>query len=376
MIKNNSNWWDTISGDTIERRDEINTDNFVTQFLRKSLDSGITIKKGFKVGTWAKDFNDKMKAFLTSTGLNAPLFVLNEGLTETFQEVYRTDDSVFFVERGQGKKEKDMDISMEILTTDPKVYSEFQVLSKGLKRQKTKESHVYLIVQRNGGLGLESLGLAGNKIILDNYAPEVVEKFDRVVKDLKSTTPAGRLTIIDGPPGTGKSYLIRALVSSVADCAWVFVPSEMVAGLSGPNLASVLLDYREEGRPIVLVVEDADECLTQRSAQNMSSISTLLNVSDGILGQLVDIRVVCTTNTPFEELDKASKREGRLLERIEVDSLSGEQAAEVYKKLAGQAPDPSVISKNQKYTLANIYALARSGKARIEPERRKAGFLS
>ncbi len=50
----------------------------------------------------------------------------------------------------------------------------------------------------------------------------------------------------------------------------------------------------------MLIVEDADECLVQRGSDNMSTIASVLNISDGILGSILDVRVLATTNAEKE----------------------------------------------------------------------------
>lgn len=120
--------------------------------------------------------------------------------------------------------------------------------------------------------------------------------------------------------------------------------------------------------PIVLILEDADQCLVPRAADNISSISSLLNLSDGILGSLLDIRIIATTNAKQEKMDQAILRDGRLSKRIEVNALEYDQANHIFQRLTqskNALPMKDQRSEmypkqNSKYTLAEIYKLARS----------------
>src|SRR5690606_30039505 len=134
---------------------------------------------------------------------------------------------------------------------------------------------------------------------------------------------------------------------------------------------------------IVLLIEDADACLAPRASDNISSISSLLNCADGILGSMLDIKIVATTNQDRLEFDSALVRPGRLSRHITVGELSAEKATEVYSRLTG--------NDNFKYTeskiLADVYIesdLATGGKVKgskkkintkvVSKKQRRVGF--
>ncbi len=87
--------------------------------------------------------------------------------------------------------------------------------------------------------------------------------------------------------------------------------------------------------PTVLVIEDADHCLSPRDKDNLNAISALLNLSDGIIGSLLDLRVVATTNVKDEEIDPALFRKGRLSAHVNIKNLSEEQARKVWRNIGG-----------------------------------------
>jgi ATP-dependent 26S proteasome regulatory subunit len=104
---------------------------------------------------------------------------------------------------------------------------------------------------------------------------------------------------------------------------------------------------------MVLILEDADEVLAPRENGNLSAISGVLNIGDGIVGSTLDIRIVATTNAKETQLDPAVKRPGRLNVFAHVGKLSPEQCSEIYTRLTGRVGE---FSKS--LVLAEIYQRA------------------
>jgi hypothetical protein len=400
MINSDNKWWSALRAIGLPNKEDLSADSFYIPFIDHALKNEYSVYKHNVSGKpregFAK-FYKNLEELALGAGLR--LFVQeNMVLTDTSvgngAKVYISDTSCLYLSVSRPSSDDDMyglgmrrkrnksqptnpdanySLYIEILSFDKDLSETVAKLRDQLSNSKIEASHVYLAVSRNGQTYFDSVGLGGLALIEENYDASVLEKFKAVVADMHDEMPAGRLTIIDGPPGTGKSFLIRALIKECEHCMFVFIPSEMVASMAGPVLGATLLDYKEEGRPIVLIIEDADECLTKRDRGNMGAISTLLNISAGLLGDLIDIRVVCTTNTKFDELDEAAKRDCRLLEHIEVGEISGYQAQEAFKKLTGE--ESKEISEKANYTLAKVYALAKRGKThKKEVPKRKVGF--
>lgn len=208
------------------------------------------------------------------------------------------------------------------------------------------------------GITLTEIGVGGEELIRENYSPEVLTQFDNALDDLKSEKPKGRLIVLDGPPGTGKTYMVRAFMESAPDAKFLIVPPHLVQKLGDPNMIiSLLRDNAISGRSIVLVLEDADQCLAVRKAKNMASISSILNLSDGIVGSLLDLRILATTNTPGEEFDKALLRKGRLSAHIRVGELDFVTITNIWHRLAGpKIPNPFAGPNQKSVILADVYA--------------------
>lgn len=227
-----------------------------------------------------------------------------------------------------------------------------------------RQGHVFAIVYQGGRLALNSIGNAGIPLVRHNYTPAVMESFDFVVKDLNSSHPSGRIAILEGEPGTGKTHMVRALLLDVPDAMFILVSPDMVTALAGPELLPLLLSHKHSYStgPIVLILEDADRCLVTRQGDNMNSIQSLLNLGDGIMGSMLDLRIIATTNAKKLDMEAAILRPGRLSKRLEVGALDTPTAIGVVKSLLPDNPkaieDERLFAK--KVTLAEAYSVARS----------------
>lgn len=257
----------------------------------------------------------------------------------------------------------------------------FDALCETVKKYLTKVSSAgrfFTIMNDESGMALKNVGVPGVPLQRENYEEEVLEAFDHIVSDLQSSDPCGRCIILDGSVGTGKSYIIRGLIDAVPKCVFVNVSPAMVASLSGPSFVSILLNTHRKysGVPIVIVIEDADEVLAARALDNMSSISSLLNLSDGLLGSSLNIRVLATTNAGHlsnstEGIDEAILRPGRLCRRVHVPKLSPQQAGKIYESLTGEK-----LKFTDDVSIAEVYLTAKTkGKwVPVKDNEKKFGF--
>ncbi len=219
---------------------------------------------------------------------------------------------------------------------------------------------VAMAVVTRGGLQLRELGIVDEPLKRDNYEPQVVAGFEQIVGDLSSKTPPGRLSLLSGPPGTGKSFFMRAVISEAPEAVrFVVLPASAVGSISAPSLLTTLLEEgHSKSHPTCLILEDADRGLAKRGPDNFDEVTDLLNLGDGLLGELADLRVIATTNATRPEIDPAILRPGRLAHRIEFGPLDVERARLVVDREGG---DSSKVTRP--LVLGEAYAVARGEQA-------------
>jgi hypothetical protein len=258
-------------------------------------------------------------------------------------------------------------VDVRVMSENEKFVRETEAYFDEQWAEPERTGHIYAITKYGSQLTLSSLGNAGIPLIVENYTPKVMEDYRYVIKDLQSESPSGRITIMRGFPGTGKSYLIRATLLEVSDAMFVLVSPNMVQDLAGPELLPLLLSYRGGlSGPIILILEDADKCLVKRdeNKENMNSIQSLLNLGDGILGSMLDLRIIATTNAQELHMEEALVRKGRLSRMLEVGPLDPKTAQKIFTRLCPGKNFPvqlngSTNPKDFKVTLADVYGLAR-----------------
>jgi hypothetical protein len=165
----------------------------------------------------------------------------------------------------------------------------------------------------------------------DTFHTQLLERF--------KSDPKG-LVLFHGEPGTGKTYYIRNLIKDLEKIGKhvIYFPPNMVGHLVSPEimtfLASTVMEMAEEGKSCVLLLEDAEPLLVSRGNDGRSDgITNLLNITDGLLNDMLSIQVIATFNTDLKNIDDALLRPERLIARKEFKKLNVEDANNLAKAI-------------------------------------------
>jgi hypothetical protein len=254
--------------------------------------------------------------------------------------------------------EEGNDVCLSVCSRDKEAVAKLvELLKKYSKEYVSNGGKIHTMVHTQQGVAFKVIGTGGVTITRDNYSKSVLEGYDRVVNDLNTKAPAGRISIFNGPAGCGKTYLVKAMLQEVDKAVFIIVPPHLLQSLGDPATIPAVVELRQRNGnvPLVFIIEDADECLATRSAMNMSAISSILNLSDGILGSMLDVRVIATTNAKNADIDKAILRPARLSAHTNFHELSMTQACDIYQRLTGKQAEGIFSGKT---SLAKIYQMA------------------
>lgn len=228
----------------------------------------------------------------------------------------------------------------------------FQDFERFIHIEKGSKVHLF-IKNQYGDYAFEPIdvNIPDNIVLELNYGSRFLET-DKTIKDRLNASKGG-LFMFHGPPGTGKTTYIKYLASQV-NRDFIYIPTTMIETFtSDPNCLSVLIQKPNS----VIILEDAEKAIMKRHGDGMdsSAVSSLLNLSDGIMSDILKTSVILTYNCSKNEIDSALRRKGRLQVDYEFGKLNITDTKKLAKSL--KFSKKTIETIEEPMSIADIYNL-------------------
>lgn len=222
--------------------------------------------------------------------------------------------------------------------------------------------------------------------LITNYAKTQQSALSDLLKYQAKDDESGRLILLRGTPGTGKSFYLRTLMQTwkswcsfnyIIDVDKLFTYSSYMIEVFGTQDYSNDDDFDPDepaevkSKHNLIILEDCGELIAKDAkAQSGQSLSKMLNLADGILGQGSKCLILISTNEELKDLHNAVTRPGRCLANLEFPILPAAEALEWQEQHKVSNP----VKRNM--SLAELYDLLNKSLIKGTSESSTIGFTS
>lgn len=194
---------------------------------------------------------------------------------------------------------------------NPKAKEHLNTLfSEYIEKYISKESKVSILLKTQIGLEIKTHSIKPYRIDFETmYNNDFFEVHTRVKNALTNDNKG--VVLFHGIAGSGKTNYIKWLTSQIPNKKFIFVPTTMIGSLTDPAFISLLIGNKNS----VLVLEDCENYIAERTSFNSNTdvVSSILNIADGMLSDVLECQLICTFNSDISKIDSALLRKGRLI---------------------------------------------------------------
>jgi hypothetical protein len=208
--------------------------------------------------------------------------------------------------------------------------------------EKVRDYEINIITYDSTGLRLKSLAIKPTSLDIGLFYNDDFKDVDPIIRSRLTQQNDKGIVLLHGMPGTGKTTYLRHLIGELNKKVLFVAPS--VAGqLMNPEFIDLLIDNPNA----VLIIEDAENIVMDRKHNGNSSVSNLLNLSDGLLNDCLNVQIICTFNSSLSMIDSALMRKGRLIASYEFGKLTIQKAQRLsdYLKLNQVITSPMSLAE-------------------------------
>lgn len=227
------------------------------------------------------------------------------------------------------------------------------------RKNELKAAQVKLIAYSNGFYTIDSKIEATDINLSENYNDDFMPAYDNIINFLDERKSG--LIIIRGEKGTGKTNLLRHLMTTHPD-NYVIVTNATASYLAAPEFMTFMMEHQNS----VFILEDCEQILMDRSESFNNAIATILNMSDGLLSDIFNVKFICTFNADINKIDEALLRKGRCFVNYEFTKLSADKTKVLLNKQGIE------LDEYEPMTLADIYNY--EAPKCVKEDKKKIGF--
>ena len=218
------------------------------------------------------------------------------------------------------------------------------------KTRKERENNISLVIQTNRGYDTTSFELPKQKLDIElGYGKGFKPIHEKIIHKLNEPKSKG-LVLLHGTPGTGKTHYLKYLASKIKSKRVLFIPPFLADFITSPEMTPFLI----QNAGSVLFIEDAERVITDRNAGGGNGVSNILNITDGILSDILNIQIVATFNMDKAKIDSALLRKGRLIAEHKFDALPIEDAQALIDSLGYQHKADKPMTLTEIYNLSEV----------------------
>ncbi|MEO6315975.1 MAG: AAA family ATPase [Chitinophagaceae bacterium] len=206
-----------------------------------------------------------------------------------------------------------------------KLIDTFKLYAAAAKEQ---DYEINIITMNGKGLELKQLAIKPTLLDIDLFYNDDFKAVDKTIRERLAKENDKGIILLHGLPGTGKTTYLRHLIGGMKKKV-LFVSPAVAVNLMNPEFIDLLIDNVNA----VLVIEDAENIIMDRKYNSDSSVSNLLNISDGLLSDCLNVQIICTFNSALSLIDSALLRKGRLIAKYEFGKLQTGKAKRLSEHL-------------------------------------------